>query len=240
MRRFGIVFVVVVTLFTLTPAHAQSNISVEASVDALSGYLWRGGVLGADDKFVLQPSLTFGLAESGFSFNIWGSFFAQDRTLTEGADELDFTLDYSGSFPDSPISFSIGYIQYTFPNGGSGNEHSEEAYGSLSFDHTLAPSVTLYYDFGLIEDYYVALGVGPEIPLSEEEGAPSLALSASVGFSGDGYGGKSGWNDVTIGASVGFVAGGLSITPLVGVTFADDAVNPDTSVWGGVSFGVSN
>ena len=74
MRRFGIVFVAVVTLFTLTPAHAQSNISVEASVDALSGYLWRGGVLGADDKFVLQPSLTFGLAESGFSFNIWGNY----------------------------------------------------------------------------------------------------------------------------------------------------------------------
>ncbi len=172
--------------------------------------------------------------------NVWGSFFAQSRTATDGVDELDFTVDYSTSFPGSPVSLSVGYIQYTFPNGGSGAEHSEEAYGSLSFDNALAPSITLYYDFGLIDDYYAAVGIGPEFPLGEADNAPSLALSASVGFSGDAYGGSAGWNDVTLGASVGFAAGGLSITPLAGVTFADEGVNPDTSFWLGVSFGVSN
>ncbi len=240
MRKSGLILTTILTLGALAPASAQSNITVEGSVDALSGYLWRGGILGADNKLVLQPSLTFGFAESGVSFNIWGSFFAQSRTATEGADELDFTVDYSGSFPESPVSFSVGYIQYTFPNGGSGAEHSEEAYGNLSFDNALAPSVTVYYDFGLIDDYYAALGVSPEFPLSEDENAPALAVSASVGFSGDGYGDRAGWNDVTLGASVGFVAGGTSITPIIGVTFADDGVNPDTSVWGGVSFGFSN
>ena len=243
MRKFGIIFVAVLTLGALSPTNAQSNISVEASVDALSGYLWRGAPLGADDKFVLQPSLTFGLSDSGVSLNLWGSFFAQSRTATEAADELDFTIDYSGSFPESSVSYSIGYVQYTFPNGGSGSEHSEEAYVSLSFDSPLAPSVIVYYDFGLIDDYYVAVGIGPEFPLGDDENAPALGLSASVGFAGDAYG-SSVFNDVTIGASVGFAAGNVAISPMVGVTINKNNitgnVSDKASVWAGVSFGFSN
>ena len=59
MRKFGMILIVVLTLGALAPANAQSPISVEASVDALSGYLWRGGVLGADDKIVSCPMNKF-------------------------------------------------------------------------------------------------------------------------------------------------------------------------------------
>ena len=63
--------------------------------------------------------------------------------------------------------------------------------------------------------------------------APVLALAAT------GYGGSSGFNDVTVTASIGFAAGQLSITPIVGVTIPDDGVNPDTTIWGGISIGFS-
>lgn len=240
MRKILTTFVLVLGVAATSPAMAQEDmeISVEVGVDALSGYIWRGMTLGADDALVLQPSITFGFAESGLSLNIWGSFFAMDRGApksTDQADELDFTLDYSTSLPDSPVGISIGYIQYTFPSL-DGTKHSEELYASLGVDNVLAPSLTVYYDFGVIDDYYAALAIGPEIPLSEAENAPTLGLSASVAFSGDSYGGVAGFNDLTVGASLGFSAGSLSL----GVTFADESVNPDTTIWGGLSIGFSN
>ncbi len=243
MKKTVTILAVLLGLAVSGPSYAQgTNISVEASVDALSGYIWRGGVLGADDKAVVQPRLTFGFGDSGFSLNIWGSFFVQSRTATEGADELDFTADYSGTVSEeSGVGFSIGYIQYTFPNGGSGAEHSEEVYGGLSLDHALSPSITIYYDFGLIDDYYVAAGVGPEFPLGDADNAPVLGISASVGIGGDSYGGSAGFQDVTLGASVGFATDSVSISPYIGVAFARDGVKTDDSVfWLGVSFGFSN
>ncbi len=133
-----------------------------------------------------------------------------------------------------------GYIQYTFPNGGSGAEHSEEAYAGLSLDNVLAPSVTLYYDFGLLEDYYVTAGIGPEFPLGDSDNAPILGISASIGIGGDGYGGSAGFQDVTVGASIGFMAGSASISPFIGMTFARDGVKKEDAVfWVGTSIGFS-
>ena len=82
MKKIVAVFAILAGLNLGGMGQAQ-EISVDASIDALSGYIWRGGVLGADDKAVLQPSLTLGFGESGFSVNVWGSFFVQSRTETE-------------------------------------------------------------------------------------------------------------------------------------------------------------
>jgi hypothetical protein len=234
-------YILLVGLMFAGVARAQdSDVSVDLALDGYSGYIWRGGILGSDEKPVLQPSITLGFGESGISFNVWGSAFLSSRNSTEGADELDFTVDYSTTLSEeSGVGISLGYIQYTFPNGPSGGKHSEEAYASLSMDNVLAPSVTVYYDFGLIDDYYATVGVGPSLPLGEGDDVPTLDLSASVGFSGDGYGGSAGFNDVTVSASIGFAAGQLSITPTVGVTIPDDGVNPDTTIWGGISIGFS-
>ena len=46
----------------------------------------------------------------------------------------------------------------------------------------LAPSLTLYYDFGLIDDFYITAGVAPEFPLGDQDDAPVLGLSASIGM----------------------------------------------------------
>ena len=218
----------------------DSNVSMDLALDGYSGYVWRGVIIGADDKVVLQPSITLGFGESGVSFNVWGSAFASNRGALDLTDELDFTIDYSTTLSEkSGVGISLGFIEYTFPNAGTGSKHSEEAYIGLSLDNSFAPSVKLYYDFGLIDDYYVALGVEPSLPLGQGDGALALDIGASVGFSSDAYGGSPGFNDVTVTASIGFSAGQLSITPIAGITRADNGVNPNVTFWGGISIGFS-
>ncbi|MBT4137098.1 MAG: hypothetical protein HOE48_04235 [Candidatus Latescibacteria bacterium] len=220
-------------------AVSAQETTVDAGLDVLSGYVWRGGVIGADDKVVLQPSVGLTFGESGLSAGVWGSAFAQSRGALDPADEVDFWVDYSGSLgEDSPLGFSIGFTEYLFPNAGSGAKHSEEAYVGLSLDNSLAPSLTFYYDFGLADAWYAVLSGGTDVPLGEDEDGPALSIGASVAMSD--YGGKTGFNDVTGTASITLPAGQFSISPMVGVTYADDKINVDnTSFWGGVSIGIS-
>jgi hypothetical protein len=251
MKKMLAVLAVIAGLGFGYAAQAQAQemeISVDVGVDALSGYVWRGGPIppvGGDEALVFQPSVTFGFGESGLAFNIWGSVFAMDRSApisTDQADEVDFTLSYDRALgQDGKVGLSLGIIEYTFPSLDAGTKHSEEFWVGLSFDHVIAPSVTFYYDFGLADDYYITAGIGPEFPLGDGDNAPTLGLGASVGFTGDSgfYGGKSGLQDVTFTASVGFMAGSISISPMVGVTIPKEEFNPDTTYWGGVSFGFS-
>ena len=190
-------------------------------------------------EVVLQPSITVSAAESGLSVNVWGSAFAQSRSAHEGYDELDFTVDLSRPLgEDSPVGISVGYIQYTFPNGASGAKHSEEAYGGLSLDHPLSPAVTFYYDFGLADAWYLALSGSYDVAMGEGEYGPALSLGLSGAMSN--YGSKTQFNDVTVSASIGFTAGQFSISPALGYSYAADRINADnSSVWGGVSIGLS-
>lgn len=230
-------------LALIAPAAASAeelDISVDASVDVLSGYIWRGFILGADDALVAQPSLTLGFGESGVSLNVWGSFFGMDRSAPKSldqADELDFTIDYTRKVGE--VDVSVGFIEYTFPSLVAGTKHSEEIYGAIAVGGPLAPSITGYYDFGVVDAFYITAGVGPEFPLNDD-GTVTLALSGSVGaFISNGAAGNH-FGDVTVTAGVGIPIGAFTITPLAGFRYADDEVNIDnTAFWGGVSFGWS-
>lgn len=243
MKKFLVVFAVLMGLGA-TEARAQSEVSVDAGLDAVYAYIWRGGILGSDKDLALQPSITFGFGESGVALNVWGSAFLKDRSsgkTLEAADELDFTLSYDRMVgANENVGLSLGYIQYTFPNAPSGAKHSEELYGGLSFDHPIAPSITIYYDFGLIDDYYVTAGIGPEFPMGEGDNAPVFSLGASIAFSGDGYGGSAGFNDFTVTGGIGWTRGNVSFGPYAGYSYADDGVNVDNSSWwGGVGVSFS-
>jgi hypothetical protein len=235
-RIFGILLSTAI-LFSSSQARAQEelNISVDGALDAYSQYIWRGYNLG--DKVAMQPSLTLGFGESGLSLNIWGSASLQNRDSLKGADELDFTLSYDRTISEeSGVGLSVGYIQYTFPSADSGT-HTEEFYAGISLDNAAAPSLTAYYDFGLVDAWYLTLGIGPEFPL-DTEGKVSLGLGASIGIS-DGTG-SMGFNDVTISASLGIVAGTFTISPVLGYCFADKDVNENESeFWGGLSISFS-
>jgi len=244
MKKF-IAICALIAGFSAGEARAQeTEISVDAGLDAVYAYIWRGGILGSDKDVALQPSITLGFGDSGLALNIWGSAFLKNRSsgkTLEGADELDFTLSYDTTTgEDDKIGVSIGFIEYTFPNGASDQKHSEEVYGSLSLDHQLAPSVTVYYDFGLVDDYYATAGINPEFPMGEGDNAPVFSLGASIAISGDGYGGSAGFNDFTVSGSIGWTRENWSFGPFGGYSYADDGINADnSSFWGGVSLSYS-
>lgn len=225
------------------PANAQMSVGI--TLDSYTGYIWRGYVVGADDRVVVQPGIEVGFGETGLTVGGWGSWFVQDRVndrnpdaQTQNVDELDFYADYSRTLSeDMGLGISIGYVQYVFPSASEAANHTEEAYIGLSLDSALAPSVTFYYDFGLVEAWYVSLSGGYDIPLGSEEGQV-LSIGASVAMSN--YDDKTGLNDVTVTASLSCNACSISIAPTIGFSYADTKINPDNrTFWGGVSIGLS-
>jgi hypothetical protein len=223
-------------------AVSAQETTVDAGLDALSGYIFRGAVLGADNKAVLQPSIGLTFGESGLSAGLWGSVFVQSRggaSALDQSDEVDFWVDYSTSLgEDSPLGISVGFTEYYTPSLNVGTKHTEEAYIGLSMDHAIAPSLTFYYDFGIYDSWYLVFAAGTDVPLGESEDGPALSIGVSAAASD--AGGKTGFNDLTGTASVTFPAGQFSITPKVGLSYADDKVNIDnTSFWGGINISMS-
>lgn len=236
MRR--LLEVLITWLILISPGYARDNVTVDVELDGYSGYIWRGYVIGADDRLVLQPNATLTVGESGLSAGAWGSWFTSRSSMFREVDEVDLWIDYSRSLgKDSPMSISAGFTEYLYPNAAAGERNSEEAYLGFSLDNSFTPSLTYYYDFGLADAWYLVLAGGINIPLGNDEG-PALNLSASIAASD--YEGETGFNDVTTTASVTFPLGRFSITPEVGLTFADGKVNDkDVTFWGGVSVGTT-
>ncbi len=216
------------------------DVSIDVGADIFSQYVWRGYRLA--DRPSVQPSVTLSFGETGFAFNIWGSVATQGRGAPrslEEADELDFTLSYDRSFGEEgkAVGLSLGYIQYTFPNL-MGTKHSEEVYAGISADNPVAPSLMVYYDFGMANAWYVTAGISPEISLNRE-GTVSLGLGGSVGF-GEAAG-SFGFNDLSLSASLAISRRAFTISPTIGFSYADDAVNIDNSeFWGGVGISFSH
>jgi len=213
------------------PSAADAQVSLDVEAALQSSYVWRGLLLA--DGVSVQPSVTLGIGESGMSVNVWGSAAVEDRDVLDVADELDFTVNYAGSIGEF-AGFSLGYIQYTFPNAAEGAKHSEEVYAGVGLDHVLAPGVFAAYDFGLTDALYVSAGLAPEFELGE---AANLALGALVAFSD--YA-DFGFHNAQLSASVGFDAGGFTIKPAAGFSYAADEINADNSgFWGGIVIGTS-
>ncbi len=227
--------VIVLTLSLLvSPAFAQQQeISVEAGADLFSQYLFRGAVI--TDKLTLQPAITLGFGDSGFSFNVWGSAAVLDRRTLDQGDELDFTvtLDRSLDAGDKSVGLSVGYIQYTFPSLSTGTKHSEEFFVGLSLDNPIAPSLTLYYDFGAFDVWYLNGAVGREFPLKPESNI-MLGVSGDIGFS-DATGSFT-FNHIGVSASLNVSRGAVSFSPTIGILYSDKELNADeTEIWGGIS-----
>lgn len=209
------------------PSVAEAQVSTDISVAGVSSYVWRGFTIA--DAVVIQPSLTLGFGESGLAFNVWGSAAISDRDTYSGADEIDLTLSYSTALGSA--SLDLMFVEYLFV-GGDETTHSEEVIGVLGFDHSLAPSILAAYDFGLSDAMYLSVGIAPSVMLGEQ----SLGLGLSAGVSE--YSGEFGFNDVTATAGMDFAAGSATISPFIGFTFADEAINADESAfWAGVSVG---
>lgn len=228
MKKSLIILAAVAGLSTaVVPSTVQAQVSTSFSVAGVSSYVWRGYNLA--DAVVIQPSLTLGLGESGLAFNVWGSAAISDRDTYSAADEVDLTLSYATSLGSTALT--VSFVEYLFV-GGDETTHSEEVIGVLGFDHSLAPSILAAYDFGLADAFYLSAGIAPSVAVGEQ----TLGLGLSAGVSE--YTGEFGFNDVTATANMAFAAGSVSITPFIGFTFADEAINADESdFWAGVSIG---
>jgi hypothetical protein len=164
-------------------AGGENPWSIELDLTYNSRYVWRG--INFTDDPVFQPSMTFGF--KGMSFNVWGNM---DTTGINGNNdefnELDFTLDYSGSV--GMVNYSVGGIYYHFPN--TGFPGTQELYVGLGLDVPLSPTLTLYADVDEADGFYGTFAIGhtfENVVVLNEQVAMSVDLSASVAAADSDY-----------------------------------------------------
>ncbi len=213
---------------------------VEVSYDAsvFSHYVLRG-VTVTDDP-VLQPVITVAHA-GGFSLSVWGNMDLGDANGYSGEfNEVDFILAY-GSGNDT-LNWELGFIEYLFPGGFGAS--TREVYLTLGLETLLSPTVTVYYDFEVIDDYYANFGVEYGGDLSPTW---SWTLAATAGLAGEKFAGFSGGLDAGLhdgNLSLAFDYGGERWRFGTLVAYSDSLdddvlVEQPVDFWGGVSVGLS-
>lgn len=125
-------------------------------------YIWRGWNLG--DQPVMQFDSS--LSKWGLTLDVWGNYSCnnnkdRDDGRYQEITELDYTVDYTfnvGKMKEmynmeknelvDKLSFSFGYIYYTFPNVDWGNKYfsSQEIYTGVLYDCFLKPFFKWYWD----------------------------------------------------------------------------------------------
>ena len=208
------------------------DVSIGASADIMSKYVWRGQNL--VDDWVLQPSISVGYKNLTASF--WSNLDLTDENGFEGEfSEIDLTLDYSNQFPGIDfLSYSLGFINYDFPVK-SGADDTWEIYWGLGLDAPASPSVTVYHDVDEAAGTYVSFGIGHSMENLTDSGL-GVDLSASIGWGSSGYN-KTYWgpddselNDLVLSVALPFEVAGYTVTPSVNyiTLISDDIRAPNT------------
>lgn len=226
------------TLLSNKTLKAEDDVSVGATADLFSKYIWRGQNL--VDDWVLQSGANVSYKDLTASF--WGNLDLTDENHNKGEfTEVDFALDYSGQVPGIDIlGYSLGVIYYDFPVSDSGDD-TWEIYWGLDLDVLANPSVTVYHDVDKADGTYVSFGVGHSYENIIELGPGvglGVDLSASIGWGSGSYN-KYYWdtdqvkmNDLILSTSFPFEVAGLTITPsLKYITLLSDDLR-DTDVYG--------
>ena len=182
----------------------SGGLTVEASVDVLSDYIWRGTICNGNP--VWQPSVTLGYDAGDLgavSANVWSSYDLTHKRGTAtnsrrscGAQEFDYTLAYANSI--GPVGLEAGHIWYTFPNN---NGHSDQdLYGTVSYNNdSVTPSASAYWN------YSDSAGTDPSavyflFALSRDftpMDALTVTPKASLGFGDHAYTDSSGGTELT-------------------------------------------
>ncbi|MDD5487710.1 MAG: hypothetical protein PHH49_01955 [Candidatus Omnitrophica bacterium] len=236
---------------------------VSLSTTFLTKYIWRGQNLGDEPVMQFDGSLS----KWGLTFDIWGNYSTNhDKTMDGGRyqeiTELDYTVDYTfnvgemaekfemGSlgFAD-PLSVSMGYTYYTFPNVDSGNKYfsSHEMYLGVAYDTLLQPSFTWYWDIGHGKGSggsggsgsYFLFGLGHTF---EFENDITADLGLTFAYNDQQWTDKSGWSDMNISGGVNIpVFKYFTITPTVSYSVILDRKTyndaQSNEFYGGVTIG---
>lgn len=214
-------------LLVAAPRPAIGGTEVTYDLGLYSAYVWRG--ITYTDGAVLQPAITTS-HDSGFSLNVWGNLDLDDANDLSGEfQEVDITLAYA--FGGDTLTAEIGLIEYLYPS--EVGPSSTEVYLAVGLDTAVSPTVTLYYDFDQVDDYYGSLGLewAPELA-----GAWSATVAALVGFAGEDFaatagGVDSGLFDGELRVSLAYARGRWSLGGLLAYTDSlDTDVLPDQPV----------
>ena len=157
-----------------------------------------------------------------------------------GFSEMDYSLDYSSTFPGiEGVGYSVGFIYYDFP--GTVTKDTTEVYWGLNFDLPLSPSITVYHDVDEAEGSYVSLAFGHSIEKIAELG-PDIPVGMEIGASlgwGSGSYNKYYWGteqsklqDLTVSVSFPMEVAGWTLSPSLNyITLVSDDIR-DTDVYG--------
>jgi hypothetical protein len=206
------------------------SVTIGASTDFYSAYVWRGQVL-VDDP-VFQPGAYVGIEK--FTVSVWGNYSFDNDEWTE----LDYTLDYTTGLDVlssnlEKADLSVGYIYYDFPNLPAGDD-SQELYAKVGVDTFLSPSAAVYWDFDQGDGEYFEVAVEQNIPIRKA----SLNLCASVGYNDGQWDYASSWSAALFGASLSVPIGDrIVVEPGVFYSLALDN-QYDDEFYGGVSLSV--
>ncbi len=194
---------------------AARAVEVSYGVDAFSRYVWRGITL--SDGPVLQPSvrLSHQLAKRHtLTGMVWGNVDLEDGNDTAGDwNELDLTVDYG--FNARRFRLALGLKQYTFPN--TGFRNTCEFFVRIEARTLVKPVLTLYYDFGEIDDPYVNLALAIDRTITANW-RYRLALSAGYAGSDFAIAGQRGLHDGNLTLELTHERGRLRLGGLVGWT----------------------
>ncbi len=205
---------------SITPAQA-GDLELSGDMGVVSQYVWRG-VTQTTGKAAIQGDFSAGI--DGLSASVWFSNdYPSSAPQFGGRDvvEFDWTLDYSNSFGDSGLDYSVGAIGYTYLYDSASN--FPEVYAGLAYGPL---SVTAYYNVKdsynnayLRGDTWVDIGLSTSIKNFDISGSISYAnwkkdtvnRPTTSQF-------KNGFNLVTIGVSKDIEVAGMTMTPSLTAT----------------------
>jgi len=177
----------------------STEIEITADTSYFSKYLWRGFKLDGD------PVMQTGIYLSGYGLDasIWGSTDVDSDDDLTTSEEVDYSIGYTYSLKDTPLSLTGRFIYYDFP---ASDGASREFYFGVGLDAALSPAITWYQDIG-DEDSggssgdYVVLDLSHSVSLDDDVPI-SLDLSGHVGYNRElGINGDNG-GDVGLGAAL--------------------------------------
>lgn len=176
MKKWIALFVLGVAAATPALAQDEKNWNFDVGVDYADKYLFRGLILTGDEPILIPHA---SLAVGNWTLGYYG-YFGKIEGFGSDYGETDFNLDYTFALGDK-ASLTLGAVTYLY-NGDAERDiaffDTYEAYGILSFDTFLSPTISYYEDLDAVEGGYAAFGVSHEFALGSKA---ALTIMGQVG-----------------------------------------------------------
>ena len=207
-----------------------ASAEVSTSLDFASAYVFRGVTY--NDGPVFQPGVEasgLGLPEEmgGVSVGFWGNYDIDDYGGTLNSSEyseIDWYFSYTLPSMVDGVDVSVGFCEYTYPNGGTADK---EANIGVSYGiGDLGLGATAYFNVGGGDtDFYYELAAEYGVTISD---AMSASVGATAGYA-DPENGDSGFSAGTLSAGVSYALNEVWSVGVSGTYIAqlDDSILAD-------------